>query len=235
MNDSSLLEPLDETLASLFAEEALQNVVSDHARVAVLRGLEHALLLAPAVAASTSLVAAGGGAAVASGFTAKAVAGIAAVAFGAGGLGTHIVEQHRAPLATEQVQSAVVLPAATPPVAGDANVTMDAAFSTVVKPAAAATAPANSALAGSVSTLAAERELLDVGRAALARGRGEDALAAAKSHAKEFPAGQLAEEREVLAIQALRVSGKKAEASGRAAQFAKRYPESIYAAALEEP
>lgn len=245
MNDVAQLAPLDESLAALFAEEAVQNVVSDHARVAVLRGLEHALLLAPAVAASTVATATGavagasaaGDAARAStaGFTAKAVVGIAAVAFCAGGLTAHAVEQARAPVDTEQVQSAPVVARAAAPLAEDASIRFDAAPSVTIKPAAASTTAAIAAPSATLSSLAAERELLDVGRAALARGRGEDALAAAKNHAKQFPSGQLSEEREVLAIQALRVSGKKPEAAARAALFAKRYPQSIYAGALEEP
>ncbi len=254
MNDITSLPPLDAALAALFADEAKENVVSDHARVTVLRGLEHALLLAPAVAASTGLgatvgaataTAATGSAAMtagAGGFTAKAVVGIAAVAFGAGSLGTHTLETRVAPRFSERVQNAPIAPATEPTPAATqdagaesdagADATPDASPIPLAKVAANTAAPSGISV---ISTLAAEREVLDVGRAALARGRAKDALEAAKNHAKQFPSGQLVEEREVLAIQALRLQGSKTEASARAAAFVKRYPSSIYASALEEP
>lgn len=245
MSQDLELPGLDEDLKALFAEERTQNAVSDHARVTVLRGLEHALLLAPAVAASGGATTAAAGAAatsaaattVGTGFGAKAVAGIAAAAFGVGVAATHVVEQAAGP----RHQEAPVVVQASPPSAeplsatgSDAQALSDAQ-GPIPPPPSTSRAPATTPSLGAASTLARERELLDVGRAALARGRGDDALAAAKEHAKYFPSGQLAEEREVLAIQALRLAGRNADAKARAALFAKRFPASIYAAAVEEP
>jgi len=76
-------------------------------------------------------------------------------------------------------------------------------------------------------TLAQERELVEGARAALTRGRAGDALAAADRHGKEFPRGQLAEEREVLAITALIALGRLQEAEMRRARFMKTFPSSL--------
>jgi hypothetical protein len=78
-----------------------------------------------------------------------------------------------------------------------------------------------------VGTLSQERELVDAARTALARGLPADALAAADRHARDFPRGQLAEEREVLAITALVSLGKNAEARARRARFVRDFPNSL--------
>jgi hypothetical protein len=75
--------------------------------------------------------------------------------------------------------------------------------------------------------LAAERALLDVARAALARGEPSEALAAADRHGHEFPSGVLAEEREAIAIRALVAIGRREEAGTRAAAFERAYPNSL--------
>jgi hypothetical protein len=75
--------------------------------------------------------------------------------------------------------------------------------------------------------LAAERDLIDTTRAALARGRAGDALASVHKHATRFPNGSLAEEREDLAVQALVLSGQGDAATARAIRFHRRYPNSI--------
>lgn len=75
-------------------------------------------------------------------------------------------------------------------------------------------------------SLARERTLLDMARTALARGSTADALAAVDTHAREFPTSQLAEEREVLAVQALDSAGRTDEAKRRATSFRSRWPRS---------
>lgn len=72
-------------------------------------------------------------------------------------------------------------------------------------------------------SLARERTLLDMGRTALSRGDAEGALTSLDAHAREFPSSQLAEEREVLAIQALASAGRTAEARRRGAAFRMRW------------
>lgn len=75
--------------------------------------------------------------------------------------------------------------------------------------------------------LAAERAVLDVARTALGRGDPAHALASTDEHARRFPRGALAEEREAIAVQALAQSGRAEEARSRALRFKKDHPESI--------
>ena len=82
--------------------------------------------------------------------------------------------------------------------------------------------------------LAAERVLVERARSALARGDGEQALAAADQHAEKFPRGQLAEEREALAIQALVAVGRGHEAAERAGRFRLAYPHSVLLPVVDE-
>lgn len=72
-----------------------------------------------------------------------------------------------------------------------------------------------------------ERLLIEQASAAVARGKGDDALTACDAHTRKFPNGQLAEERESLAIRALVLLGRRDEATARAAQFKTRYPDSL--------
>jgi hypothetical protein len=81
--------------------------------------------------------------------------------------------------------------------------------------------------------LAAERALLEVARTALARGQPAEALAALAGHAKRFPKGRLAEERESLTVQALAAAGRPGEARERAERFRRRSPNSILLPAVE--
>ena len=54
------------------------------------------------------------------------------------------------------------------------------------------------------------------------------ALQRANEHAARYPRGVLVQEREVIAIQALRQLGRSAEAERRAAAFAKAFPGSAF-------
>jgi hypothetical protein len=75
--------------------------------------------------------------------------------------------------------------------------------------------------------LAAERAALDVARTALGRGDGANALTACDEHARRFPRGALAEEREAIAVQALVLEQRTADARARAERFRKTHPRSI--------
>ncbi len=81
--------------------------------------------------------------------------------------------------------------------------------------------------------LAAERALLEIARTALARGQVEAALDAVQRHARRFPRGQLVEERESVWIQALVAGERSAEARQRAAEFRRRFPQSILRPVVE--
>ena len=53
------------------------------------------------------------------------------------------------------------------------------------------------------------------------------ALVALRRHARTFPKGQLAEERELLLVRALRASGDDEGAGRRAQEFKQRFPNSL--------
>jgi len=81
----------------------------------------------------------------------------------------------------------------------------------------------------SIDTLAEENALLDP-----ARGKVEadpaGVLAAADAHRKKFPSGQLAADREYLAVRALKKLGRDDEAKTRGEAFLARFPSSPYSA-----
>ena len=77
--------------------------------------------------------------------------------------------------------------------------------------------------------LAREVPLIDAGRSGLATSPSR-ALAALEAHRREFPHGQLAAEREFLAVQALVQMNRIADAKKRADELAARFPTSSYAA-----
>jgi len=69
---------------------------------------------------------------------------------------------------------------------------------------------------------------------ALGRGDALSALGAVDTHAREFPKGQLAEEREVIAIQTLASAGRSADASKRASAFHAACPKSAFGVIVDE-
>jgi hypothetical protein len=72
-----------------------------------------------------------------------------------------------------------------------------------------------------------EAELLEQARSAL-KGDPARALARANEHRSRFPGGVLVQEREVIAIKALRALGRGAEADRRTAAFEKAFPGSAF-------
>jgi hypothetical protein len=78
--------------------------------------------------------------------------------------------------------------------------------------------------------LSREVPLIDAGRADLAAGAPSRALESLEAHRREFPRGQLAAEREFLAVQALVQMNRSGEAKERAEDLAYRFPSSSYAA-----
>jgi hypothetical protein len=82
------------------------------------------------------------------------------------------------------------------------------------------------------TTLAAERALIEMARTALARGRAEDALAALDLARRK--GGQLAEEREALAVIALANLGRRLAACRRARLFFRRHPRSLLSRVVKE-
>ncbi len=77
-----------------------------------------------------------------------------------------------------------------------------------------------------------EAELLEQARLAL-KSDPARALSSANAHAARFPGGALVQEREVIAIKALRQLGRTAEADRRTEAFAKAFPGSAFARKLK--
>lgn len=79
-------------------------------------------------------------------------------------------------------------------------------------------------------TLAAEKALVAAARDALAHGDPATALAKLADHAREFPRGQLAEERAALRIEALCAANKRAQGRAEAKLFLRDHPGATQAA-----
>jgi hypothetical protein len=79
-----------------------------------------------------------------------------------------------------------------------------------------------------------EIDVLGRARRALARGDARQALTELGRHQQRWPRGQLTQEREVLAIQALAATGANAEARARADRFLAQFPESTLSATVRQ-
>jgi trimeric autotransporter adhesin len=101
------------------------------------------------------------------------------------------------------------------------------------RPSAAATATAT-ASAAHPRTLADERALLEKARTALAAGDADGALAAVSRHARLYPAGQLAEERDSLRVRAAASRGDDADVQTLGAEFTRHYPQSLFLPSVRE-
>jgi len=86
----------------------------------------------------------------------------------------------------------------------------------------------------SSNTTQAEASLLEQARSALGADPAR-ALSLTQQHAQQFPRGLLVQEREVIAISALRRLGRNSEAEARAARFDARYPHSAHQQTVDRP
>jgi hypothetical protein len=82
--------------------------------------------------------------------------------------------------------------------------------------------------------LAAERKLIEMARTSFVRGQTEAALGSLSRHTREFPNGQLSEERESLYVQVLVATGVTDQARVRGKRFLRRYPHSLFAPVVEQ-
>ncbi len=122
------------------------------------------------------------------------------------------------------VTPAVVAPVVVAPVGLDAGV--DAAAPRVARTSAPVPTPPDPGGAGANP----EAQVIERARTALTRGRHDEALRTLMSHERQFPDGQLAEERDVLVIEAYVSTGKVRIARDRIARFTAAYPTSIHRA-----
>jgi outer membrane protein assembly factor BamD (BamD/ComL family) len=81
-----------------------------------------------------------------------------------------------------------------------------------------------------VPSLAPELALLDRAQGLLASGRATAALGVLEEYDRTFPHGALAQEAEVLRIDALARAGQRSSAESRGRTFLSRHPESPQAA-----
>jgi len=121
----------------------------------------------------------------------------------------------------------------TPAPAESAPAPAGRATSSLARAASSAPAARTPARMSGGGTLEAERAVLDVARTALGRGDGDHALRAIDEHARSFPHGALAEEREAMAIEALRLLHRDDDARARLERFRARFPTSLIRPALE--
>jgi hypothetical protein len=161
----------------------------------------------------------------------KVALGIAfAVGVAAGVVGDRAVgDRTPTPSATSSSVTTVVIPAvsALPPESPDAVPVGELPSAPVPSAAPPPPKSATSEPVPSARGLAAERALLDVSRAALARGEASEALDAAERHRRGYPDGALVEEREAIAIKALVALGRRDEAAQRLAHLEKTHPNSM--------
>lgn len=246
------LEPLSPEVAALLAAERDRPEVPYEERELVLRSVERTLGLVPPPAGGGGGSTSGAPPAVGPSGAGSAPGGtgvlahpyvIAATTLVVGGalglaltLGLSSSTQRPVPLAGTASGVAAALP--SPP--AEAPIATDEIPPIAVASAAPSTgdraskaAPSADAAPGRDVDLAAERALLDTARAAVARGQGAAALEALGQHAKQFPRGRLGEEREVLTIQALSLSGRGDEARSRAERFRKSHPRSLMIRAVD--
>ncbi|NVB78791.1 MAG: sigma-70 family RNA polymerase sigma factor [Kofleriaceae bacterium] len=85
----------------------------------------------------------------------------------------------------------------------------------------------DAAISLTVDATQAERLLLDRARAGLQRGMPDEALVTLMSHERQFPAGKLAEERDVMIVEAYVRAGNAALARKRIAAYEAAYPNGV--------
>jgi len=247
------LEPLGPLAIRALEAERARPDAGDAMRDRVLARVVASVGAGAAITAAASGAGAAGGAGVGAGKGAAAGAAASSGASGAavkmlpwlvaafvagGGTGAAIHAAATAKPPGSTPSAVVVPPPATPSVvvATGTSVPTIAASDLPAAPLPSARPTVSSAAptatggsgAGHDVDLAAERSLVDRARTALTRGQPGAALEALDSHAKTFPRGRLAEEREALAIDALARAGRGAEAKARAVRFRAAYPQSVF-------
>jgi hypothetical protein len=249
------IEPLPPHIATLLEREKNAYPENGTAKEGVFSRVEMALALSgvalgtpgsgtpgapPSPPADPGAIRAGAGgaaAAAAKGVAAGKLVAIGLASFVAGGVagGAAVKRTMQAPANGPPATVATAL-AATPRVP-ESLPTLSAGAPSAPSPTTAPPSNPSTSIAprpsSSAGDLTRERELLDAARAALERGRPNDAVAAAREHAQKWPRGYLAEEREVVLIQALVAAGSQPDAERRAAQFHRSFPKSILGPAVD--
>jgi hypothetical protein len=239
-----LLEPLDDELKSLFSAEARFPEAASAAQARVWQGVATALALPPvpsdAALTHTATAAKVSALSASAGLTKLVTVGVVTFALGgvSGAALYRAVVEPPLPVVIE-VPVPQPAPSIEPSVrssdAGEADAALPSAREPApqtaerprFKPAPAVDEPTTQ------SELARERAIIDVVRAAIARGHTDSALEAVARHEREFPHGRLREEREGLRILTLVRAGRVDQAKGAALRFKQEYPKSVLWPAID--
>jgi TolA-binding protein len=238
------LDPLPPDVSELFERERRAPGLPAGAKS---RLLERLALLGPIVVPPVPVGPAGGGgdlapaagAATAAGSTALGVKiATIALALGLGGIGGAFIQASYAPLASSVAPTSSTMNAAAPARIEDATA-VDPPAADVSREGAPSVASATPAPSASPSAsvrahasdgegqLGRERASLEVARTALTRGDFDAAASALDRHTRDFPRGQLAEERESMRVQVLVGQRRYDQARETAARFRKNFPQSL--------
>jgi RNA polymerase sigma factor (sigma-70 family) len=124
-------------------------------------------------------------------------------------------------------------PASSPPIAPPATAPSSSTPTSIAPPASTPRAPIPAPVVSNRGDIAAETKLVEDARAALHSGRPNDAIASLRLHVQRFAAGQLAEERDLLWIEAAITIDDRADAARRIASFRSTYPTTMHTERLD--
>jgi TolA-binding protein len=227
-------DPLPEDLRSFIDAERVIDVPAADTRGRLLTRLTPLFLPPPGGVTGGGEAGAGAaapatGAAVKAGLGAKLLVPAICTAIGAGGgAATHayLAGSHADVPAARSALPAVFAPARPDPSA-------EATMPDVPPPPGTGVGRPNPEASG--GSLRAERLLLESATAALMRGDADSAMASLQKHARQYPRGALAEEREVLLVKVLRARGDENVAEQRASEFKRKFPSSLQQGAVDKP
>jgi len=244
------IRPLDPSLATLVRRERLRGRTAAPAKEAAYSAVLAKLGLLQAAAASSGGAAAAAKAGAATAAKASTavrawvvVAKLAALACVGGVLAMSVVRvtQHPSPYAPPPLPPPMVAAQRAAPLPiGDAAIEVSPTPTPSAPPAPTSLdrAPITERQRprvprGDDGALGEERRLLDDAQRALARHDPNAALGDVGVHARRFPQGQLEAEREAIAIRALVLAGRGAEAGTRARRFRARFPNNLFGPAVD--
>lgn len=185
---------------------------------------------------------AGGAGAAKAGATATAVVkgataikiGVAVAVVSAAGAGTVAVTTAKKNVVADEKPSGIVAAPSVTSTTGAATASeslpprVDPFASANVDPSAKPTTTASAMTKSAAPNAAEEVKMLERAQDALRSARHADALSLCNEHATRYPNGMLAQEREVIAVEALVKTGRTAEAKARAEKFKARFPGSSH-------
>jgi hypothetical protein len=227
----------DDDLEALLDAERDIDVPAPAQRRRMFARLEPLLLVPAAIATVTTATTAASGV-MQTALRTKLVASVVSAALlgGAVGAAGHAYLASPRPATVAPAAPAEPVPKSAPAPSPPIEPAARAPESPAPAPAATATpsAPRAEDRTPSAGSLRAERLLIETASSALARGDTKSAVAALKQHARSFPKGDLAEEREVLLVKALAASGDDRAAEKRAKEFKKKFPGSMQQGSVDD-